>query len=650
MFLSVLLQNVYYENLKWYVIHYLRFCYRFGGPLITNEWYQDEVTDSMLRLSLELGLNEAELQDAVSVYYLPDQFYQEGRMSYGGDTEFFLHLFKERDLQLEAFLDPIIEEAGKQAPVNGMICFGQGYKSLNAVSERMGIKIIKEDISPIRERQGCTQTLFWANMEGKLYHSDECEQRYRRFLEEGSEIPLFSREELLALFVQEDALPMIPLMKLEPEYEIGIAQTRFSFIPHIFAEARVVDEDLQWECERIYQQADIAVRPHRYGFSSAESLDHRADIDSFVLSCKRITSVSSNALMTAMMWNRTACCKEDLLSGSFMAEKDFRSEKVVDLKFLNYLIFAFQVPGFELFFDQNYWEWRFTYPAESEIYEKHLDVCLKKAGLTKEIFQLNHEERLRYLLHLRGCNEYLIDEICTCDKNQQPDFFVPVSALLLEDRKYYCRNIREGDFLYSTWRVDLAHEVPEFSVDLLGGVGAGVQNFHICVYDEEERLVYEKEVSIMGYLWPSELIKNSFPLKGQHTIRVKWSYLRTIDFLKSRDQKLKNDLGLEIYTPRSLQEYFKKGTRIVLYGAGVVGKHYYEQLKQSDGCEVVLWVDQKYEWYVKNGLPVSAVGKIKTVTFDYVLIAVKDRGIAKEIIRSLGKSGVAREEMVWMCR
>ena len=72
--------------------------------------------------------------------------------------------------------------------------------------------------------------------------------------------------------------------------------------------------------------------------------------------------------------------------------------------------------------------------------------------------------------------------------------------------------------------------------------------------------------------------------------------------------------------------------------------------KQSDGCEVVLWVDQKYEWYVKNGLPVSAVGKIKTVTFDYVLIAVKDRGIAKEIIRSLGKSGVAREEMVWMCR
>ncbi len=646
MFLLFLLQNFYLENLKWYVIHYLRFCYRFGGILVTNEWYQDEVTDSILRLSLELDMHESELRDTISIYYLPDQFYENGRINYGGDTEFFLHLFEERDLRLENILDPIIEEAEKKMPVNGMICFGQGYLSLNTVAERKGIKIVKEDISPIRERQGCTQTFFWANMEGKLYHSDECQRRYERFLAENADIPIFSREELLALFVQEEALPMIPLMRAQPKYEIGVARTGMSFIPHIFTEARTIDEDLQWECERLYRKVDIAIRPHRYKFSAAEALDHRADIDSFVLSCKRVASVSSNALITAMMWNRVACCKENLLSGTYMAEKDFQSEKVVDLKFLNYLIFAFQVPGFELFFNQDYWEWRFTYPDESEIYEKHLEICLEKAGITREIFKLGHDERLRHLLRLRGCDEYLINDICTYSGNQQVDYYMPVSILLLGTRRYYCRNMKRDGFLHSTWHVDAADEVPHFSIDLMGGVGAYIQSLKIYIYDSAGEVVYEKMISEVEYMLPSKFLKVSFPIKGTYTIYAIWNYLNTMDFLRYSAQERECCSDIEIYTPKFPQAYFRKGTRIVLYGAGVAGKHFYKQLQQ-DGCKIILWVDQKYEQYAQCGLPVSAVEKIKTVEFDYVLVAVKDRGIVREIIETLNKLGIARDTIVW---
>jgi hypothetical protein len=647
MFLLFLLQNFYNENLKWYVIHYLRFCYRFRGLLITNEWYQDEVKDSILRLSLELNVDESELHDTIFIHYLPDQFYEDGRKNYGGDTEFFLHLFEKRDLRFENYLVPIIEEAEKKMPIKGMICFGQGYMSLNTIAERKGIKIIKEDISPIRERQGCTQTLFWANMEGKLYHSDECQRRYERFLAERSDIPIFSREELLALFVQEEALPMIPLMRVQPKYEIGIAQTGMSFIPHIFTETRTIDEDLEWECERLYGRGDIAIRPHRYKFSAAESLDNRADIDSFVLSCKRVTSVSSNALITAMMWNRVACCKENLLSGSFMAEKDFQSEKVVDLKFLNYLIFAFQVPGFELFFNQNYWEWRFTYPAESEIYKKHLEICLEKAGITREIFKLSHDERMRYLLRLRGCDEYLINDICTYSENQQVDYYMPVSLLLLGARKYYCRNISQDGFIHSTWHVDAADEMPYFSIDLMGGVGAYIQSFKICIYDTEGTVAYEKTISGVEYMLPSEMLKVSFQIKGQYTICAKWNYLNTMDFLKYSAQERGCSSDIAIYRPKFPQAYFKKGTQIVLYGAGAVGKHYYKQLQQMGDCKIILWVDQKYEQCVQNGLPVSAVEKIQSVEFDYVLVAVKDRGIVREIIETLSKLGIARDTIVW---
>ncbi|WP_300809012.1 glycosyltransferase family 8 protein [uncultured Acetatifactor sp.] len=79
-------------------------------------------------------------------------------------------------------------------------------------------------------------------------------------------------------------------------------------------------------------------------------------------------------------------------------------------------------------------------------------------------------------------------------------------------------------------------------------------------------------------------------------------------------------------------EYIEKGCRLVLYGAGKVGKSYYKQLILTQYCDVVLWVDRMGGQAGKN---VSDISLISKTEYDCILIAVKAREMALEIEHSL---------------
>lgn len=92
----------------------------------------------------------------------------------------------------------------------------------------------------------------------------------------------------------------------------------------------------------------------------------------------------------------------------------------------------------------------------------------------------------------------------------------------------------------------------------------------------------------------------------------------------------------------SLEELDKE-SKVVLYGAGNVGKSIYRQLKNK-GITPVLWVDVNYN---SNHLPVSAVEEINSVRYDYVLVAVLHCEIAKEIEKKLITMGVPSKKIIW---
>lgn len=65
----------------------------------------------------------------------------------------------------------------------------------------------------------------------------------------------------------------------------------------------------------------------------------------------------------------------------------------------------------------------------------------------------------------------------------------------------------------------------------------------------------------------------------------------------------------------------KKGSRIVLYGAGTYGQRLYAYLKRSGFCEVVSWVDRNYLQLQEMGLPVEVPAVLSEKEFDSIVIA-----------------------------
>ncbi len=91
----------------------------------------------------------------------------------------------------------------------------------------------------------------------------------------------------------------------------------------------------------------------------------------------------------------------------------------------------------------------------------------------------------------------------------------------------------------------------------------------------------------------------------------------------------------------------QKGTSIILYGAGDVGQSYFCQVNANGYCEIVHWVDRDYKNYQDYGFNVESLGTISGCNYDYVVIAVADSCIAREINNHLLEQGVCQDRIVW---
>ena len=87
-----------------------------------------------------------------------------------------------------------------------------------------------------------------------------------------------------------------------------------------------------------------------------------------------------------------------------------------------------------------------------------------------------------------------------------------------------------------------------------------------------------------------------------------------------------------------------KGKSIVLYGAGLVGRSYMEQIRQLEYCKVVLWVDRNFRNFVSDRI--SPVEEIQKVSFDKVVIAIESKEIGRSVKEMLAALGVERTKIV----
>lgn len=92
-------------------------------------------------------------------------------------------------------------------------------------------------------------------------------------------------------------------------------------------------------------------------------------------------------------------------------------------------------------------------------------------------------------------------------------------------------------------------------------------------------------------------------------------------------------------------EKVKKNSRILVYGAGGFGRVVQHFISESDIMELSGWVDKEAEYYREKGIDIIAPEEIRKKTFDYLVIAILNERIAKQIKYSLIKSGVRDEKI-----
>lgn len=88
------------------------------------------------------------------------------------------------------------------------------------------------------------------------------------------------------------------------------------------------------------------------------------------------------------------------------------------------------------------------------------------------------------------------------------------------------------------------------------------------------------------------------------------------------------------------------GSRIVLYGAGDVGRDYYNAVVDSKYCVIVAWADREYEKFDNMEMEIINPLRIIEFEFDYVLIAVYSIKAKNEIKDFLASLGVEKRKLI----
>lgn len=88
-------------------------------------------------------------------------------------------------------------------------------------------------------------------------------------------------------------------------------------------------------------------------------------------------------------------------------------------------------------------------------------------------------------------------------------------------------------------------------------------------------------------------------------------------------------------------------SRIVIFGAGLVGQAYYRQLISNNYCKIELIVDNNYDKNKDNKYPVVSPSLIKITEYDYVVISLINKEAINKICKQLIRMyGVPKEKII----
>lgn len=93
-------------------------------------------------------------------------------------------------------------------------------------------------------------------------------------------------------------------------------------------------------------------------------------------------------------------------------------------------------------------------------------------------------------------------------------------------------------------------------------------------------------------------------------------------------------------------EEIEKNSKVVIYGAGEVGRNYLEQIILTNYCHPICFVDRQYDRYLNTKFPVYPIEKLSELEFNYIVIATKSEKNYKDILQYLQKKFQLEDEKI----
>ena len=93
----------------------------------------------------------------------------------------------------------------------------------------------------------------------------------------------------------------------------------------------------------------------------------------------------------------------------------------------------------------------------------------------------------------------------------------------------------------------------------------------------------------------------------------------------------------------------KRGMRILLYGASIIGKALYYQFTKygNDKGEIIGVIDRSKDGSISESLPVFTVDEISDINYDVIVLATMYEDIATDMKKCLLEQGVSEEKIIW---
>ncbi|MCH5185707.1 MAG: glycosyltransferase family 8 protein [Oscillospiraceae bacterium] len=126
-----------------------------------------------------------------------------------------------------------------------------------------------------------------------------------------------------------------------------------------------------------------------------------------------------------------------------------------------------------------------------------------------------------------------------------------------------------------------------------------------------------------------------------------WKYAKKSDFYDEITERYRAKKEYDFKFP---EEKVNKNDKIILYGYGIAGYSYFEQIIREELCELAAVCEKNTEKFRYTSLcvPIIGINEINNYDFDYIVISVRKKEIVDEIVKDLEAENISRDKIIWV--